>query len=127
MTRAETLVCIVDDDLSVRRGLCRLIHSFGFQAQAFCSAREYLDVYERLDVACLVLDVHLGGMSGIELLEELRTRGVETPAIVVTAFFETASERRAQRSGVAGFLSKPFDDDAMLEALARALGPEAHH
>ena len=124
MTRAETLVCIVDDDHSVRRGLGRLIQAFGFKTKAFESAREYLDAYEKLDVGCLVLDVHLGGMSGIELLEELRSRGVATPVIIVTAYHEASSERRAQLHGVAGYLRKPFDDNAILDALSRALGPE---
>jgi FixJ family two-component response regulator len=126
MTRAEILVCIVDDDLSVRRGLSRLIHSFGFRTQTFSSACEYLDAYGKLDVACLVLDVHLGGMSGIELLEELRSRGVGTPVIVVTAYHEALSERRAWGGGVAGYLRKPFDDNALLDALIRAIGPETH-
>jgi FixJ family two-component response regulator len=123
MTRAGTLVCIVDDDLSVRRGLSRLIHSFGLRTQAFSSAREYLEAYQALDVGCLVLDVHLGGMSGIELLEELRSRGVSTPVIVVTAYHETASERRARHGGIVGYLRKPFDDEAILDAITRALGP----
>jgi FixJ family two-component response regulator len=121
MTRAGTLVCIVDDDLSVRRGLQRLVHSFGFRTQTFPSALAYLDAYEHLDVSCLVLDVHLGGMSGLDLLEELGARGATTPVIVITAYDEAASEQRARRGGAVAYLRKPFDDAAMLEAISRAV------
>jgi two-component system response regulator FixJ len=117
----STLVCIVDDDLSVRRGLGRLISSLGYQALAFSSATEYLDAYEGLKVGCLVLDVHLGRMSGLELLEELRTRGVETPVLIITAHDEPASEQRARRSGIVGYLRKPFDDCTIFEAIKRAI------
>ena len=121
MTRADTLVCIVDDDLSVRRGLGRLVTSFGFRVQSFSSALEFLDASEEFRGGCLVLDVHLSGMSGIELLETLRSKGVDTPVIIITAFDEIASEQRALRSGAIAYLRKPFDDAAMLEAIERAL------
>jgi FixJ family two-component response regulator len=124
MTGAETLVCIVDDDLSVRRGLGRLIYSYGFQTMTFSSAREYLDAYEGLNVACLVLDVHLGGMTGFELLEKLRSRGVATPVIVITAYDEAASEQRAKRSGAVEYLRKPLDGAVVFAAIARALDPD---
>jgi two-component system response regulator FixJ len=121
-----TLVCIVDDDLSVRRSLCRLIGSHGFRTQTFSSAAEYLGAYRDLGVSCLVLDVHLGRMSGIELLEELRSRGVDTPVVLITAHDEPASEQRARRSNIVSFVRKPFEETAIFEAINRAItgGPK---
>lgn len=115
------LVCIVDDDLSVRRGLSRLVHSLGYRAQVFASAAEYLSAYEELDVGCLVVDIHLGRMTGIELLEALRARGVKTPVVVITAHDEPGAEQRARQSGIISYLRKPFDDSAIDEAISHAV------
>jgi two-component system response regulator FixJ len=115
------LVCIVDDDLSVRRGLSRLVSSFGYRAQSFASAAEYLSAYEGLEVGCLVLDVHLGHMTGIELLEDLRARGVSTPVVIITAHDEPGAESRARQSGIVSYLRKPFDDAAINEAIGHAV------
>jgi FixJ family two-component response regulator len=119
---AETsLVCIVDDDLSVRRGLSRLVTSLGYRTQAFSSAAEYLSAYEGIDVGCLVLDVHLAHMTGIELLENLRERGVSTPVVIITAHDEPGTEERARQSGIVSYIRKPFDDSAIDEAISLAV------
>jgi FixJ family two-component response regulator len=105
MMQGGTLVCIVDDDLSVRRSLARLIGACGMATRSFSSADEYLDAYAGLDVGCLVLDIHLGAVSGLDLLGELRSRGVQTPVVVITAFDEPSLEKRARREGAIAWRS----------------------
>jgi len=115
---SHTLVSIVDDDLSVRRALRRLVESAGYTVETFASAREFLDSAPSHQTACLVLDVHLGGMSGFELRERLSARGVALPIIFITAYDDTSTRERARQPGVIAYLRKPFDGGALLDAIA---------
>lgn len=116
-----TWIALVDDDLSVRRSLPRLLRSAGYEALAFASAHELLD-YEHLQrVSCFVLDIHLGRTTGFELLEKLRAAGSKAPAIFITAYDDDTSRERARALDAAGFLRKPFDGSALLDVIARVI------
>ncbi len=118
---ASKLIALVDDDLSVRRALPRLLGSGGYETRAFASAEELIESGVGDEAACLVLDVHLGRVSGFELLERLRAAGTKTPAIFITAFDDAESRQRAHRLGASSFLRKPFDGSELLDAVAQAI------
>lgn len=123
--RKPPLVVLVDDDLSVRRALRRLVISAGYDVRTFASARELLDSGVADDAAVFVFDIHLGRVSGFELLDRLRADGHRKPIIFITAFDDGESRDRARAAGAATFLRKPFDGSALLDGLAEALGPTA--
>ena len=116
------LVSIIDDDLSVRRALRRLVSKAGFSVETFASGREFLDSDPVGRSQCIVLDIHLGGLSGFDVQERLKAMGVEAPVIFITAHDDEATQARAGRSGAAGYLRKPFEERALLEAIERAIG-----
>ncbi len=125
MADAQPMISIVDDDLSVRRALSRLIRLAGYAVESFASAREFLASDSRGRTTCLVLDIHLdeGGMSGFDLQERLVADGVAIPTIFITAHADARTRERVQQSGVAGFLSKPFGDQALLDLIHRESCP----
>ena len=114
-------VVLVDDDLSVRRALPRLLRSAGYQTRTFCSAQEILESGLAIDAACLILDLHLGRASGFDLLERLRATGVRAPVVFITAFDDESARERARAAGAIAYLRKPFDATTLLEAIASAL------
>jgi FixJ family two-component response regulator len=114
-------VFVIDDDESVRRALKGLIRSLGHDAITFASAEEYLDSGHLLDTSCLIADIHLPGISGIELQERLVKDGHRTKIIFITGFPEEALRERALQAGAVCFLKKPFDDDSLVKCLDRAL------
>jgi FixJ family two-component response regulator len=114
-------VSIVDDDLSVCRALRRLVQSAGYPVETFASAREFLDSSPSGRTACLVLDIHLDGMSGFELSEQLAENGTAIPIIFITAHDDAPTRERIRRAGVAAYLLKPFDEQALLDAIRSAV------
>jgi len=118
------LISIVDDDLSVRRALRRLVQSAGYIVETFASACEFLASMPSDRTACLVLDIHLGGMSGFELQRRLAADRAAIPIIFITAHDDTATRERVRQSGGAAYLRKPFDKRALLDAIGRAVGIE---
>jgi FixJ family two-component response regulator len=120
MPQTPPVISVVDDDLSVRRALRRLVHSAGYVVETFASAREFLDSSWLRGTACLVLDVHLTGMNGFELQERLATDRVTIPIIFITAHDDAATRARVRQSGVAAYLRKPFDKQALLDAIRKA-------
>jgi FixJ family two-component response regulator len=116
------LVSIVDDDFSVRRALRRLIASAGFSVETFASGREFLESVLIGRSQCIVLDIHLGGLSGFDVQERLKALGVQAPVIFITAHDDEATHARAGGSGAAGYLRKPFEERALLDAIERAIG-----
>jgi len=120
-------ISIVDDDLSVRRALRRLVQSAGYTVEAFASAREFLNSSPSGRTACLVLDIHLDGMSGFELSEQLAEDRTAIPIIFITAHDDARTRERVRRAGVAAYLPKPFDEQALLDAIAKAVngGPRS--
>ena len=122
MEAAQPVVYIVDDDVSVRRALTRLMRSVGLEAVAFASAEAFLQVGLPQQQCCLVLDVRLTGMTGLDLLDHLTAAGVSLPVILITAHDDTQVHARASSAGVIAYLRKPFDDEALLAAIQRAFG-----
>lgn len=119
MTRP--LVAIVDDDASVRRALKRLLASAGLDAITFASGAEYLEAGRSATPGCLVLDIHLGGMSGFDLHQRLTAAGDTVPVILITAHDDEPTRQRARQAGVAAYLRKPLDAVTLLEAIHAAL------
>src|ERR1051325_3844227 len=127
MERSSSTVFLVDDDLSVREALARLIKSRGFRVQTFASGSEFLSSqwYEQ-EVACLVLDVRLPGLSGLELQHELQMDTINLPIIFITGHGDIPMGIRAMKNGAIDFLPKPVDEDELISAIRRALAKAAH-
>ena len=117
----DVLIAIVDDDASVCQGIRTLVRSFGFNAVAFGSAELFLQSEMVPDATCLITDLQMPGLSGLELQEELRSRGCQTPIIVITAYPDEKHRTRALNAGAVGFLSKPFSDEALIGCLTAAI------
>jgi FixJ family two-component response regulator len=116
------LVAVVDDDESVRESLPDLLGEFGFNSRVFSSAEEFLASDTVRQMKCLVLDVVMPGMTGLDLQQELNVRGQKIPIIFISAQKDEMIRRRALEQGAVGFLVKPFSDTALLTALNKALG-----
>jgi two-component system, LuxR family, response regulator FixJ len=118
---SDPIVYIIDDDESVRHSLEFLLDVAGIRVRSFSSADSFLKSSPPLAGACVVTDVRMPGMSGVELAEELRRRAVSTPVIVVTGHADVPLAIQAMKAGVADFIEKPFDDEVMLAAIRNAL------
>ncbi len=114
------VVGVVDDDASVRGALLRLFRTSGLEASLFVTAEEYLADPDRAAVDCLVIDVRLPGMGGLELLEQVRAES-PTPALVITAHEDERARTRALAAGAVAFFRKPFDNREVKAAVLRAL------
>jgi FixJ family two-component response regulator len=114
-------VCVIDDDASLLRALKLLLGASGFTPEIFPSAEAFLAWRPREGAACLVLDVHLEGLSGFELQEHLARSGVRIPVVFITAHDDPWTRERARRAGCVAYLRKPFDDHALIEAINRAI------
>jgi FixJ family two-component response regulator len=114
-------VCVVDDDASLLRALQLLLRAAGFKVFAFGSAEEFLLAAQAERPRCLVLDVHLGRLSGFDLHERLTAAGLSIPTIFITAHDDAPTRERARRAGAIGYLRKPFDDNALIASVERAL------
>lgn len=110
------IIAIVDDDPSIRRSLLRVVRSAGYKAEAFASAREFLDWLPQNRAACLVLDIHMSEMSGFDLQERLAV-----PIIFITAHDDAPTLDRIGKSGAAGHLRKPFNAPTVLRAIRQAV------
>ena len=116
------LISVVDDDHSVCRALRRLLEATGYAVETFASGREFLHSSAPGRTACLVLDIHLGEMSGFELQEQLAAAEAAIPIIFITAHDDALVRERIARSGVAAYLCKPFDERVLLDAIRTAVG-----
>jgi FixJ family two-component response regulator len=121
MTIADECVFVVDDDDSVRRSLSRLIRSAGWRVETFPTARAFLDYPPPDRPGCLVLDLRLPGVSGLELQQSLVEAGRDIPIVFITGHGDVPSSVRAMKGGAVDFLQKPFDDKELLDCIARAL------
>jgi FixJ family two-component response regulator len=119
------LVSIVDDDASVRRGLARLLRSAGLQTVLYASAAEFLGTGPPWGPACAILDIHLGGMSGLELFAQLRASGSDLPVIIITAHDDPTSREESRRLGCVAYVRKPFEASELLGEVFAALGGKA--
>jgi FixJ family two-component response regulator len=115
------LIFIVDDDLSVRRSTARLVRTSGMRVEIFASAQELLDSWRVVDGACLILDVRMPNMDGLELQRLLSETKQRIPVIFFSARATKEEEDRALRSGAVAFLRKPVGKDALLRVIHRAL------
>jgi FixJ family two-component response regulator len=120
MTEHNALVAIVDDDLSVRRGLERLLRSAGYQVETFASARAFLARGRSFRPDCLVVDVTMPGESGFHLHDELLAQQRDVPVVFITGHGDEAMAARAIKAGAKDFISKPFEDAVLLRAVERA-------
>jgi FixJ family two-component response regulator len=122
-----TIVCsaitisIVDDDPLVRGATADLLNSLGYTASAYESAEKFLDSGQARNTSCLITDLHLPGLSGIELQKQLRSDGHRTPVIFITAFPEARARECALADGALAFLAKPFEEPDLLSSLKVAL------
>lgn len=117
------LISIVDDDESLRLALVALVRSLGYRGESFSSAEEFLASGTAPRCACIVTDIQMPGLSGIDLMLRLRQHGCTVPVIMVTARIETALHDRALASGALCLLKKPFDTQELIRCLERALAP----
>jgi FixJ family two-component response regulator len=115
------VVSIVDDDKSIRDATRRLVRSLGHSAATFASAEEFLESGSLRQTACLIVDVQMPGMSGIDLQNHLIASGDCPPVIFVTAFPDDGVQARALGAGAVGFLAKPFSEACLIACLDRAL------
>ena len=121
MERKTQLVAIVDDDDSMRSALQGLLKAVGLPAQAFGSAEEFLNSGQQHKAACLIADIRMPGMSGLELQAKLNAERCKIPIIFITAHGDAKMRMQALRAGAVEFLAKPFDDEALLESVRAAL------
>ena len=121
MTETTPIVFVVDDDLSVRRSTERLIRSIGLEVQTFTSAREFLKSSRPEGPACLVLDVRMPGLSGMDLQRELARSEIHIPIIFITAHGDIPMSVRAMKAGAVEFLTKPFRSRSLLDAIRAAI------
>ncbi len=117
----ENLISVVDDDESVHRTTTLLIESFGFRAAAFESAETFLNSGHLHDTSCLIVDVQMPGMDGLQLQSHLAAAGCGIPIIFITAYESKGSRQRAIQAGAAAFLGKPFSDEQLLQIIRSAL------
>ena len=115
------LVAIVDDDDLMRGALQGMLKSVGLPSQAFASAEEFLQSGQQQHTACLIADIRMPGMSGLELQAKLNAEHCRIPTIFITAHGDTKMRMQALRAGAVEFLAKPFDDEALLGSVQAAL------
>ena len=120
----DVTVFVVDDDDGMRRGTEFLVRSAGYQVRSFDSARAFLDAYEPAMRGCLLLDVRMPGMSGLELQDHLREERIRIPIIIITAFANVPMAVRAMQTGAFDFIEKPFDGAALINRIRRAIAQD---
>lgn len=121
MRPESELILVVDDDPAVRRSLQWLLESVAYKVHAFASAAELLAFPELRRGVCLITDLRMPGLSGLELHQTLQQRGVEVPTIVITGHGDVPAAVRALKAGVVDFIQKPFNDQQLLDTVARTI------
>jgi FixJ family two-component response regulator len=122
MVEAKPWIAIVDDDLSVLKGLARLLRARAFETRTYTSALDFLAALPEGNPECLIVDLQMPGMTGLELQRHLNRNGIKIPTIVITAHNEAGTRERCEMAGAKAFLSKPLQDTALLEAINDARG-----
>ena len=120
----KPIVFVVDDDQVMRNSLKWLIESVGMQVESFASADEFLAQYQAGRAGCLVLDVRMPGMSGLDLQEYLVENNIHIPVVIITGHGDVPMAVRAMKSGAIDFIEKPFNDEVLLDAIRRAIAYE---
>lgn len=125
--KLEPTVFILDDDQEVRDAIGLLMDSIGLAAESFASAREYLDRFDPSRPGCLVLDVRMKGMSGLDLQQQLIEEPIHPPIIIITGHGDVPMAVSAVKRGAVDFIEKPFNDQVLLDAVHRAFEQDAEH
>jgi len=125
MTQSEPKVFVVDDDPAVLNGLRLLMKSVGMSVETYLNAQDFLNSYDSAQPGCLVLDVRMPGMSGLELQETLEKRDVDLPVIIVTGFGDVPVAVQALKKGAVDFIEKPFSDQVLLDQIQNAIAEDA--
>ncbi|MBI2586683.1 MAG: response regulator transcription factor [Rhodospirillales bacterium] len=118
---AEKTVYVVDDNAAVRRFLSGLIRSVGLRVETYATAQEFLDAYEAGSPGCLLLDIRMPGMSGLELQAELERREIDLPVIILTGHGDVKVAVHAMKAGAIDFIEKPFNNELLLHGLQKAI------
>ena len=121
LRQIDTVIAVVDDDPSVRHGLERLIRSLGWKTETFASAQEFLDHPRTEAPSCLILDLQLPGLSGLDLQKRMAGAGLETPIVFLTGHGDIPASVQAMKAGAIGFLTKPVDEEALSKAIQEAI------
>jgi FixJ family two-component response regulator len=124
MSQAQ-MVSIVDDDPLAREGIRELVESLGYKTVAFVSAQDFLQSGAIAATGCLITDLQMPGLSGLDLQERLHAQGYRTPVILITAYPNEKHRSRAMSAGAIGFLSKPFEEQCLVECLTVAMNRTA--
>jgi FixJ family two-component response regulator len=122
MPTARTCVAIVDDDESVRKALRRLLRARHFDAEVYASGEEFLESLEENQPDCLVLDLHMPGMTGLDVQRHLTKSDIRVPVVVITGHDQPGGRSRCLSAGAFAYLCKPLDDEALLQAILKAVG-----
>jgi RNA polymerase sigma factor (sigma-70 family) len=121
----EPTVFVIDDDEQARKSVCMLVRSMGLAAEAFASAEEFLASQVEDRAGCVVTDLRMQGMSGIELQEKLALNKISLPVIILTAYAQTSLAVRAMKAGAITMLDKPYADNDLWEAIRKAMAEDA--
>lgn len=119
------LIAVVDDDISVRRSLSRLIRAAGWSVETFPSAQEFMECELSPDAACVLLDIQMPGLTGPELQEWMADKGISLPVVFLTAHGDVPSSVLAMKRGASDYLIKPVDDEVLLETIREAVARHA--
>jgi len=117
----KPVISLIDDDNSIRRSMARLIRSAGLEVRTYASAQDFLDRVDWSDTGCLILDIRMPGMNGLDLQEHLAAAGHSLPIIFLTAREDSEAYHRAMRQRAFAYLQKPCDDETLLETVREAL------
>ena len=118
------MISIVDDDPFVRQAIDNLVRSLGYRTSTFASAEDFLQSSYIHEMTCLISDVQMPGLSGVDLQRVLIAQGNRMPMIFITAYFDERIRQMVMEAGATGYLGKPFDDESLIELLQWALGSE---
>ena len=121
MDEPEPIVFIVDDDEAIRRSSSLLLETVGIKTETFTSCEEFLNAYDPAQAGCLVLDVRMRGMSGLELQAKLKADRVDIPVVIITGHGDVPMAVKAMQNGAIGFIEKPFRDQVLLDNVQKAI------
>jgi two-component system, LuxR family, response regulator FixJ len=121
----QEIVSVIDDDLAARESVAALVRARGLVAETYKSAEDFIQNYDRKSSGCIVVDVRMPGMSGVELQEQLATEGISLPMVVISGYGDIPTAVRAMQNGALTFLEKPCSDQKLWAAIAKALEQEA--
>jgi FixJ family two-component response regulator len=122
MKKSRLRIAIIDDDESVRNALKRLLRAANLDAETFASGRDFLDSLSSHRPDCVVLDLHMPGMNGLDIQRQLARNGLRLPVVIITGHDEPQTRVACLSAGAAAYLRKPLDDEALLQAIHQAAG-----